>query len=88
MKTTRRLLLIICLISFTGISYSQPEYEFKIFQFPADRIPRIDGNPDDWDIVPDSYSIVSIEYKGEKLPYTGRVDGLYAFLKKVEQAEN
>lgn len=38
--------------------------------------------------LPDSYSIVSIEYKGEKLPYKGRVDGLYAFLKKVEQAEN
>ena len=38
--------------------------------------------------LPDSYSIVSIEYKGEKLPYTGRDDGLYAFLKKVEQAEN
>ncbi|MDU5578701.1 MAG: DUF4649 family protein [Streptococcus parasanguinis] len=38
--------------------------------------------------LPDSYSIVSIEYKGEKLPYTGRVDGLYAYLKKVEQAEN
>ena len=35
--------------------------------------------------LPDSYSIVS---KGQKLPYTGRVDGLYAFLKKVEQAEN
>ena len=35
--------------------------------------------------LPDS---VSIEYKGEKLPYKGRVDGLYAFLKKVEQAEN
>nr|WP_241496524.1 hypothetical protein [Streptococcus parasanguinis] len=29
-----------------------------------------------------------MEYKGEKLPYTGRVDGLYTFLKKVEQAEN
>lgn len=38
--------------------------------------------------LPDSYSIVSIKYKGKKLPYTGRVDGLYAFLKKVEQAEN
>lgn len=31
--------------------------EFKIFQFPPDRIPRIDGNFDDWDIVPDSYII-------------------------------
>lgn len=66
MKTTRRLLLIICLISFTGISYSQPEYEFKIFQFPADRIPRIDGNPDDWDIVPDSYSIGSVQLKDDE----------------------
>jgi len=66
MKTTRRLLLIICLISFTGISYSQPEHEFKIFQFPADRIPRIDGNPDDWDIVPDSYSIGSDQLKDDE----------------------
>ena len=31
--------------------------------------------------LPDSYSIVSIKYKGEKAPYTGRVDGLYAFWK-------
>ncbi len=36
--------------------------------------------------LPDSYSIVSIEYKGQKPPNTGRVDGLYAFLKKVQQA--
>lgn len=31
--------------------------EFKIFQFPPDRIPRIDGATDDWDIVPPEYSI-------------------------------
>ncbi len=29
----------------------------KVFQFPADQIPRIDGKDDDWAIVPDSYSI-------------------------------
>jgi hypothetical protein len=29
----------------------------KVFQFPADQIPRIDGNDDDWKIVPDSYAI-------------------------------
>ncbi|MBC8874885.1 MAG: PKD domain-containing protein [Planctomycetes bacterium] len=33
------------------------DVEFRIFQFPADRIPRIDGNSDDWSLVPDSYSI-------------------------------
>ena len=38
--------------------------------------------------LPDNYKIVSITYKGDSLPYTGRVDGLYAFLKKIEQAEN
>ena len=30
---------------------------FKVFQFPADQIPRIDGKDDDWAIVPDSYAI-------------------------------
>ncbi len=36
---------------------ARPDVEFKIVQFPADRIPRIDGNSDDWSFVPDSYSI-------------------------------
>jgi hypothetical protein len=34
-----------------------PSQIFKVFQFPADRIPRIDGDPTDWAIVPESYSI-------------------------------
>jgi len=36
---------------------ARPDVEFKIFQFPADKIPRIDGNSDDWSIVPESYTI-------------------------------
>src|SRR4051812_5151474 len=35
----------------------RPGVEFKIFQFPADKIPRIDGDPSDWDIVPASYAV-------------------------------
>ena len=31
--------------------------ELKIFQFPADRIPRIDGDASDWAMVPETYSI-------------------------------
>ncbi len=31
--------------------------EFKIFQFPANMIPRIDGQIDDWEIVPETYVI-------------------------------
>ena len=30
---------------------------FKVFQFPRNAIPRIDGDFSDWDIVPDSYSV-------------------------------
>lgn len=37
----------------------QPDKELKVFQFPANMIPRIDGNADDWAIVPESYSIGS-----------------------------
>lgn len=30
---------------------------YRVFQFPADRIPRIDGETWDWDMVPESYVI-------------------------------
>jgi hypothetical protein len=30
---------------------------FKVFQFPPNMVPRIDGNDDDWAMVPDSYAI-------------------------------
>jgi hypothetical protein len=32
---------------------------FKVFQFPADQIPRIDGDTNDWNLVPESYVIGS-----------------------------
>jgi len=34
-----------------------PAQIFKVFQFPADKIPRIDGDDSDWAMVPESYSI-------------------------------
>ena len=37
--------------------------EYKIFQFPRNMIPRIDGNTDDWDIVPEHYRIGTEELK-------------------------
>ncbi|WP_010584945.1 PKD domain-containing protein [Schlesneria paludicola] len=40
-----------------GKTLERSDVEFKIFQFPADKIPRIDGNSDDWSIVPNSYAI-------------------------------
>ena len=39
----------------------RPDKEFKIFQFPADKIPCIDGNPSDWKVVPEEYCYGSNE---------------------------
>ncbi|MGC4053637.1 MAG: PKD domain-containing protein [Paludibaculum sp.] len=38
-------------------SLARPGVTFQIFQFPADQIPRVDGNTDDWAMVPESYMI-------------------------------
>ena len=48
--------VLIAALGFSG-GLERPGVEFKVFQFPADRIPRIDGSADDWSIVPDSYAI-------------------------------
>ncbi|MDR1011271.1 MAG: PKD domain-containing protein [Opitutaceae bacterium] len=41
----------------SALSLERPEVTFPIFQFPQDKIPRIDGDTSDWDIVPESYVI-------------------------------
>ncbi len=41
----------------SATALDRTDRNFKIFQFPADKIPRIDGDASDWDIVPDSYAI-------------------------------
>jgi hypothetical protein len=40
-----------------ALALDRPDVTFKVFQFPRDRIPRIDGDPSDWEIVPDSYAV-------------------------------
>lgn len=58
-----RVLLLVLIVSGTGILnggdiHAQEERRvFKIFQFPADQIPVVNGKTDDWDIVPDSYTV-------------------------------
>lgn len=47
---------------FAGMTLSltaleKPDRTYQVFQFPADKIPRIDGNPDDWAMVPESYVV-------------------------------
>ncbi len=41
----------------TPTANAQTNTPYKIFQFPADSIPRIDGMTSDWDMVPDDYAI-------------------------------
>ena len=48
---------VIVLLFLIQNSWAQEKRSYKIFQFPANQIPRIDGNGDDWIIVPDSFTI-------------------------------
>jgi hypothetical protein len=53
----KTVLLLILLLFFVPKTWSQDTRTFKIFQFPANKIPTIDGNPDDWKMVPQSYLV-------------------------------
>lgn len=60
MKQNGGLILQLVPIFFIAImlySFSNPEKEYKIFQFPQHMMPRIDGDFSDWEMVPESYSI-------------------------------
>ena len=55
-----RLFIIIpitILIFSNASALDRKDVTFKVFQFPPNMIPRIDGNADDWLIVPDGYKI-------------------------------
>tara|TARA_R110002050_G_scaffold161176_1_gene290735 strand:- start:665 stop:1732 length:1068 start_codon:yes stop_codon:yes gene_type:complete len=41
----------------TLVIQAQENRGYKVFQFPANRIPGIDGNADDWALVPDDYTV-------------------------------
>ena len=49
--------LFLLLPTMSAYINAQIDSTLKIFQFPPDKIPRIDGNTDDWAIVPKEYII-------------------------------
>lgn len=49
------LTLLLCGLS-TGI-FAQEDRGYKVYQFPANMIPRIDGQTDDWDSFPSEYIV-------------------------------
>ncbi len=59
MKCTALLSILAFLLPLSGgvSALERPETEYKIFQFPRDMIPRIDGDTSDWDMVDGDYII-------------------------------
>jgi hypothetical protein len=53
----KRLMLLTLAISMSLVTLAQEKRSYKIFQFPANMIPRVDGKADDWAIVPDSFTV-------------------------------
>ena len=49
-------LIAICALCLVRVqALERTDREFKVFQFPANMIPRIDGKIDDWKLVPPGY---------------------------------
>ena len=63
LRVTVLSLLIAVIISTPAHTLERPGVEFKIFQFPADMIPRMDGDTSDWDVVPETYAIGTDQLK-------------------------
>lgn len=61
LQPNRMSMRTICLLTFglllTLVIQAQENRGYKVFQFPADLIPGIDGNADDWALVPDDYTV-------------------------------
>jgi len=57
MTEARRVAFLIALLPIAALALERPGVEFRVFQFPADRIPRIDGDPADWSMIPEAYAI-------------------------------
>ncbi|MGD2094504.1 MAG: PKD domain-containing protein [Phycisphaerales bacterium] len=55
-----RKIIVIAILVFvcrSALALERKDITFKVFQFPANMIPRIDGNAEDWSMVSDEYVI-------------------------------
>ena len=58
MKSTSLLSVAITLsVCVTAHAHQPKGVTYRVFQFPADKLPKIDGDPSDWSIVPKEYLI-------------------------------
>lgn len=51
------LVLLLVIFSCPVGALDKPEVTYKVFQFPANMMPKIDGNADDWSIVPEDFVV-------------------------------
>jgi hypothetical protein len=70
-KRCTTILTLAMLLPLTAAALEKPEVTYPVFQFPADKIPRIDGNTDDWAMVPDSYAIGTDQLHDDSGKYPG-----------------
>ena len=49
--------ILIVLLCVQALALERPGVEYKVYQFPADKIPRMDGDASDWSIVPANYAV-------------------------------
>lgn len=67
----KRFVLIAILLGLSAQVYGKPDGPaFKVFQFPQNGIPRIDGDFSDWDMVPESYAVGSSELRDDSGKYS------------------
>ncbi len=51
------IIILTAFVCYPAAALERQDVTFKVFQFPANMIPRIDGQADDWAMVPDEYVI-------------------------------
>lgn len=62
----------LCLgLSVAALGLERPGTEFKVYQFPKDAIPRIDGDASDWEQIPDSYAVKTDQLWEDSGKYKG-----------------
>lgn len=60
---------MLLLFALAAFGQDQPDKVLQVYQFPADRIPRIDGDASDWAMVPESYVITSAQMRDDTGKY-------------------
>ncbi len=54
---SRVFIMLLAAAAGRAVALEKPQITYQVFQFPANQIPRVDGNVADWALVPDSYIV-------------------------------